>query len=492
MKSPLPTPKFYQEKSFSSKKERLPRSIVKPPPTPRVRYSSLGRSINSSNSRSVNSDRAQSISFLDSKSSLSSNYDSNSDQLYFHQCFEVICKLGSGSFGDVFKVKCFEDGKFYAVKKAKEPFIGKADRDRKLQEVQKHEQLPSHPNCVKFYKAWEEKQILYIQIELCKCSLSQYAEENHDITENVVWYFLCDLLQAVKHLHDHNLVHLDIKPENIFITEDGICKLGDFGLVHDITKPISDACEGDPKYIAPEVMEGKFTKAADIFSLGITILEVAVDLDLPNGDETWHKLRNLQIPLSFLRGLSFQLNQVITLMMEPNYEKRMSVDEILQLDIIKNVLKKRRIMIQSLELKKKTETPGSDGSFFSDWSSSISDDVFESIPIIMNTSSSKPCNEKSLSIDEQVILNKSFESSRPRCGVSTPSSFRYWSDYHTSGSPCLSGSRRKQLSPRGDSSPVFTKSPRLQLFNSNSDDEDSASNQPAKNLLSVFDALSPS
>ncbi|GBM59435.1 Membrane-associated tyrosine- and threonine-specific cdc2-inhibitory kinase [Araneus ventricosus] len=489
MKSPLPTPKFYHEKSFSSKKERLPRSIVKPPPTPRVRYSSLGRSINSSNSRSVNSDRAQSISFRDSKSSLSSNYDSNSDQLYFHQCFEVICKLGSGSFGDVFKVKCFEDGKFYAVKKAKEPFIGKADRERKLQEVQKHEQLPSHPNCVKFYKAWEEKQILYIQIELCKCSLSQYAEENHDITENIVWYFLCDLLQAVKHLHDHNLVHLDIKPENIFITEDGICKLGDFGLVHDITKPISDACEGDPKYIAPEVMEGKFTKAADIFSLGITILEVAVDLDLPNGDETWHKLRNLQIPLSFLRALSFQLNQVITLMMEPNYEKRMSVDEILKLDVIKKMLIKRRKMIQSLELKKKTS--GSDGSFFSDWSSNVSDDVFESIPILMNTSASKPCYEKSLSVDEQVIPNKSFESSRPRCGVSTPSSFRYYLDYHNSGSPCLSGSRRKQSSPRGDSSPVFTKSPRLQLFNSNSDDED-ASNQPTKNLLSVFDALSPS
>ncbi|GFU89051.1 membrane-associated tyrosine- and threonine-specific cdc2-inhibitory kinase [Trichonephila clavipes] len=168
--------------------------------------------------------------------SLSSKYDSTGDLLYFHQCFEIISKIGSGSFGDVFKVKCIEDGNFYAVKRAKQKFAGKADRERKLQEVQKHEQLPYHPNCVRFYAAWEEQQILYIQIELCKYSLSQYADENHNITETTVWNFLIDLLLAVKHLHDHNLVHLDIKPDNIFISKYNICKLGDFGLVLDLSK----------------------------------------------------------------------------------------------------------------------------------------------------------------------------------------------------------------------------------------------------------------
>ena len=44
------------------------------------------------------------------------------------------------------------------------------------------------------------------------------------------------MFQAVKHLHDHDLVHMDIKPENIFISDDGICKLGDFGLVLDLRK----------------------------------------------------------------------------------------------------------------------------------------------------------------------------------------------------------------------------------------------------------------
>lgn len=47
--------------------------------------------------------------------------------------------------------------------------------------------------------------------------------------------------QAVKHLHDHDLLHMDIKPENIFIAKDGTCKLGDFGLILDLSKVIKSA-----------------------------------------------------------------------------------------------------------------------------------------------------------------------------------------------------------------------------------------------------------
>ena len=70
---------------------------------------------------------------------------------------------------------------------------------------------------------------------------------------------------------------MDIKPENIFIGREGICKLGDFGLVIDLAKDdTKHSVEGDPRYLASEILESrKFTKAADIFSLGVTILELA-------------------------------------------------------------------------------------------------------------------------------------------------------------------------------------------------------------------------
>ena len=138
----------------------------------------------------------------------------------------------------MFKVKSKEDGKYYAIKKSRERFKGKSDRERKLEEVCKHEQLPKHPNCVRLYNAWEERQHLYIQTELCEKSLSDFAEENHDIPENIIWNILIDLLKAVHHLHEHDLIHLDIKPENIFIANDGTFKLGDFGLVLDLNKVI--------------------------------------------------------------------------------------------------------------------------------------------------------------------------------------------------------------------------------------------------------------
>ena len=66
--------------------------------------------------------------------------------------------------------------------------------------------------------------------------MSNYAETHHDISEEKIWEIIIDLLQAVKHLHDRKLVHMDIKPDNIFINFDGQCKLGDFGLVIDLKK----------------------------------------------------------------------------------------------------------------------------------------------------------------------------------------------------------------------------------------------------------------
>lgn len=163
-------------------------------------------------------------------------YSDENDDLYILQCFEVEEKLGSGSFGNVFKVKSKENGCYYAVKIAREPFRGPSDRQRKLQEVAKHETLPPHSNLIKFYKAWEEKQILYIQTELCDRSVAEKLRNQSFFPEPIVWNYLVDLLMAIDHLHARNLVHLDIKPENIFVSKGDILKLGDFSLILDLSR----------------------------------------------------------------------------------------------------------------------------------------------------------------------------------------------------------------------------------------------------------------
>lgn len=332
--------------------------------------------------------------------------------------FEIISKIGSGDFADVYQAKSLIDGQYYAIKRTSIPFTSQSDRLRKLQEVRNHQLLPPHPNCVRYYDSWEEDGFLYIQTELCKTSLNEIIEtsEEHKLPEHIVWNYLLDLLLAIKHLHDHDLIHMDIKPDNIFISFDGIAKLGDFGLMCSCldlnsstisnisTMPTSKATtnnnnansmisttrlinnlhhdndddddivfdsssfnhqlpndhddsgiinrsdesidsidEGDSKYLASETMQGKFTKAADIFSLGITIFEVASGLDLPKRGEVYHKLRHNEIEDLYFNGLSPELVRVIKMMMEEDYTKRPTVDNLLQLEAVQS----RRLIIIS-------------------------------------------------------------------------------------------------------------------------------------------------
>nr|KAG5709176.1 hypothetical protein BaRGS_028632 [Batillaria attramentaria] len=342
--SPRPTPQFFHDKqTFSTKKAKLAQSRGTPrdslPPRPPVKSAPPVSRI-FPHRPPVG---AQAVSFRREHSCLSPFYNASSRELYFDQCFEVIAKIGAGSFGEVFKVRSKEDGKLYAVKKSQEKYRGESDRKRKLEEVAKYEKLPPHSNLVKFYQAWEEQQRLYIQIELCSMSLTSFADKNHDIQEMVIWSYLIDLLMAVKHLHDHNLVHMDIKPDNIFITQADICKLGDFGLVLDISKnvEVSEAQEGDPKYLAPELLDGKFGKHADIFSLGMTMLELASDLDLPRGGEGWHILRKGSLPQEFLKTRSTSLKFVISQMLEPNHVSRPTVDQLLAFPHMRKYVKYR-------------------------------------------------------------------------------------------------------------------------------------------------------
>lgn len=283
--------------------------------------------------------------------------------------FEIKSKIGKGDFADVYEAKSYKDNKFYAIKRTSIPFLSNSDRLRKLQEVRNHQQLPPHPNCVRYVDSWEEDGFLYIQTELCKTSLNEVLEksEEHKLPEQKVWSLLLDLLSAVKHLHDHDLIHMDIKPDNIFISFDNVAKLGDFGLMHnaldlnssmdefDISfnnnsindhddsgiinrsdESIDSIDEGDSKYLASETMQGKFTKAADIFSLGITIFEVASGLDLPKCGESYHKLRHNEIEDLYFNGLSKDLINIIKSMMEEDYTRRPTIDELLQYDAIRS------------------------------------------------------------------------------------------------------------------------------------------------------------
>lgn len=211
------------------------RSRKKPPKLNQKQHDfSYNRSHNNSipHAISFKASNTSSSSADNNASLINSIYRPRSRESYFDQCFEVLERLGEGSFGEVFKVRSKEDGRLYAIKKSLKLYRSHVGRQERIEEVKRYEQFSGHENCITLHKAWEQNDLLYMQLELCKTNLETYVMDRQDLlSENEIWDILIDLLLAVKALHDQNLIHLDIKSENIMVSEDNVCKLGDFGLV---------------------------------------------------------------------------------------------------------------------------------------------------------------------------------------------------------------------------------------------------------------------
>ncbi|KAM3860112.1 membrane-associated tyrosine- and threonine-specific cdc2-inhibitory kinase [Diretmus argenteus] len=281
-------------------------------------------------------------------------YDTNKQESYFSQCFTNLGLLGRGSFGEVYKVLSHNDGRHYAVKRAVHRFRGNSERNRSVREARNHELLCSHPHILGFVAAWEECGRLYIQTELCCSNLLLHAENQPPSPdEPAAWSYLCDLLSALQHLHSRGFVHLDLKPANVFITPSGRLKLGDFGLLQELPlkdpdpagKWKEDLQEGDPRYMAPELLRGEYGPAADVFSLGVSILELACNMEVPNGGEGWQQLRNGYLPSEFTNALSAELQTVLRMMLNPEPSKRATVDQLLSIPSVRRHRWRRRVSL---------------------------------------------------------------------------------------------------------------------------------------------------
>jgi mitosis inhibitor protein kinase SWE1 len=96
----------------------------------------------------------------------------------------------------------------------------------------------------------------------------------------------------LQHIHDAGFIHLDLKPANILITFEGVLKIGDFGMAARWPARAGIEGEGDREYIGPEILMGKYDKPADVFALGLIMLETAGNVELPDNGASWQKLRN--------------------------------------------------------------------------------------------------------------------------------------------------------------------------------------------------------
>ncbi|TSL75256.1 Membrane-associated tyrosine- and threonine-specific cdc2-inhibitory kinase [Bagarius yarrelli] len=290
-------------------------------------------------------------------------YDPAKPQSFFSQCFVNLGLIGHGSFGEVYKVRSVVDGREYAVKCSAQRFRGDTDRACCVREAVNHERLHPHPHVLGFCAAWEEGDRLYIQTELCCTSLLLHAESQRMATgEQCAWDYLCDLLLALSHLHAQGFAHLDLKPANVFLTRSGRLKLGDYGLLLELErgtekelliirgrKEKQDAQEGDPRYMAPELLRGEYGTAADIFSLGVSILELACNIVVPKGGEGWQQLRKGYLPSEFTNALSPELQHVLKLMLAPEPRDRVTAEQLLSLPSVRKRRWRRQLSLRLRE-----------------------------------------------------------------------------------------------------------------------------------------------
>jgi serine/threonine protein kinase len=142
---------------------------------------------------------------------------------------------------------------------------------------------------------------------------------------------LRDVAKGLMFLHRLDLVHLDIKPANIFVSPRGLFKIGDLGLVSPAGEP-AEVTSGDARYLPREILLNNFKNLpkADIFSLGATALECMLAQRLEAEGEEWHRLRDGHIPEEEMRyHYSEQLIRVIRDMMHPEPERRPAAETIL-------------------------------------------------------------------------------------------------------------------------------------------------------------------
>ena len=239
-------------------------------------------------------------------------------------------KLGEGSFGDVFLVRDDADDNFYAVKRIKKrKLCVNADGYPRFREINNIHTIGEHVNLVRLICFWEDYTFMFMQFDLCSFTLSDFISTHGPVVVSDIWWILKDICTGLNHIHHKDFVHLDIKPANLFFSLDHkIVKIGDFGLLFHLSDLSQNASEGDNIYMAPELLTRTFSKPADIFSLGLTILELLTNLDLPKQGILWHKLRQEILP-PVLTKFPFTIISLITNMLKSMPENRIALNEII-------------------------------------------------------------------------------------------------------------------------------------------------------------------
>jgi beta-lactam-binding protein with PASTA domain/tRNA A-37 threonylcarbamoyl transferase component Bud32 len=206
--------------------------------------------------------------------------------------YEIIEKIGNGGMATVYKSKDRVLNRYVAVKILRDEFTTDEEFIKRFRiEAQSAASL-THPNIVSIFDVGNEGSLYYIVMELIKGKTLKeiITEENGPLPWKWSLNVVTQIASALETAHKNNIVHRDIKPHNIIITEDGIAKVTDFGIAKAVSNSTITAFGttiGSVHYFSPEHARGGYTDAkSDLYSLGVVMYEmltgrVPFDADTP-------------------------------------------------------------------------------------------------------------------------------------------------------------------------------------------------------------------
>lgn len=261
------------------------------------------------------------------------------DGIVLGKRYEVLSKVGAGGMADVYKGKDRMLNRFVAIKVLKKEYKEDENFVRKFRSEAQAAAGLMHPNIVNVYDVGEDRGLYYMVMELVEgITLKEYIEKKGRLSHKEVISIAIQMCTGLGVAHAADIIHRDIKPQNIIISKDGKVKVTDFGIAKATTSnTVSSNAMGSVHYTSPEQARGGFSdQRSDIYSVGITLFEMVTGQVPFDGDSTVsvaikHLQEEIMSPSELVPDIPYSLEQIILKCTQKNSERRYrNTDELIQ------------------------------------------------------------------------------------------------------------------------------------------------------------------
>lgn len=244
--------------------------------------------------------------------------------------YEIIAKVGAGGMSDVYKAKDHILGRFVAIKVLKQEYSEDRNFVTKFRiEAQSAAGL-EHPNIVNIYDVGNADDLYFIVMEYVEgITLKTYIEKKGQLSFKEAESIAIQVARGIEAAHNKNIIHRDIKPQNIIISTEGKVKVTDFGIAKAAsTNTISSDVMGSVHYVSPEQARNGFVDArSDIYSLGIVMYEMITGRVPFDGDTTvsvaiQHLQEEMTAPSVYAPNVPISCEKIILKCTQKNQDRR--------------------------------------------------------------------------------------------------------------------------------------------------------------------------